>query len=275
MRIPNYQPPKSIQQDRPCPEGFCPKSFMALLYGSKGSGKTNILLHIIEEYQKYKFFDKIYVFSPTHLSDPKQQLIKDYCQNVKYYGSYTNETFTKVLEEIKTDLEELKEYEKKMKLWKKFKKKGHAALSDEELLQIYMFEFEEPPKPKFDHLPYTLIVFDDQIGNAELYKPQARGVFPQFAILHRHLLCSVIFSVQIYRGGVPKCVRSNLDWWVLTKNKSISVMKEVAEDLTSYATEEQIIKMWEEATDEAYSWFCINLMNKEFRFTKNFDEKIL
>ena len=88
------------------------------------------------------------------------------------------------------------------------------------------------------------------------------------------MLTSIIFSVQVYKGGVPRGLRTNIDWWVLGKNKSIATMKDVAEDLTSYATEDQVVRMWEEATSEPFSWFCINLMVPKYRFTKNFDEVV-
>lgn len=272
MRLVDYQP-KHVQAPRPAPEGFPNKSFLGLLYSSKGTGKTNTLVNIVKQYDKYKFFQKVYLFSPTAKSDPKYQLLEEGSYDLKIYNNYTNDDFREVLEEITADLKAWRDYERLKKLYEKAKRaKKPELFSDEELLDLYMIDWSDP-EPPFEKEPFSLIIFDDLASNKDLMS-NGKSLANSFMLLHRHKLTSVIFSVQIYKNAVPKMVRNNLDWLVLGANKSTETMRSVAEELTSYATEDDIIDMWSRATEEPYNYFCINLMLKDYRFTKNFDEKI-
>lgn len=272
MRLKDYQP-KHVQAPRPAPEGFPNKSFLGLLYSSKGTGKTNTLVNIVKEYDKHRFFQKVYLFSPTAKSDPKYQLLEEGNYDLKIYNNYTNEDFKEVVEEITSDLKAWRDYERLKKLYEKAKRaKKPELFSDEELLDLYMIDWKDP-EPPFEKEPFSLIIFDDLASNKDLMS-NGKSLANSFMLLHRHKLTSVIFSVQIYKNAVPKMVRNNLDWLVLGANKSTETMRSVAEELTSYATENELIDMWERATAEPFNYFCINLMIKEHRFTKNFDEKI-
>lgn len=275
MRLKNFQP-KGVQADRPCPVGFCPKPFLALIYGSKGSGKTNLLINMIKEYDRFKFFQKVIVFSPTFHNDPKYDEIKKGSYELQIYPQYTNEIFKEVVDEIRKDLDEWEEYKRLYALWQKSKKvKSIDQFTDDELLDLHMIDFEPPPKTRFDKEPYTFILFDDQVGNRDLFG-STKNFFAQFAILHRHLRCACAFGIQIYRNGMPKQLRNNVDWWVLSSSKSLETMESVASELDSYASKDDIAKMWELATEQPYSFFCINLMvPKQYRFTRNFDEPIV
>ena len=71
-------------------------------------------------------------------------------------------------------------------------------------------------------------------------------------------------------------VRRNLDLWVLASSKSEKDRLAVAEELSSYASPDEISDMWLSSTAEPYSYFVVNLMSKipALRFTRNFDEAI-
>lgn len=272
MKLKNYQPP-NIQAPRDAPEGFPNKSFLGLLYSSKGTGKTNTLINIINEYDKKRFFQKIYLFSPTVKNDPKYQLLEDGNYQLFVYPNFSNETLKEVIDHITSDINEWKEYQRLKKLVEKAKKAKRPDLfEDEDVLDLFMLDWKDP-EPPFDREPYSLIVFDDLASNKELMS-QGKSLANSFMLLHRHKLTSVIYSVQQYRNAVPKMVRNNLDWWVLGGSKNEKDMESVAEELTSYASTKDIADMWARATAEPFNYFCVNLMVPEYRFTKNFDEPI-
>lgn len=271
MKLKDHQPP-NVQAPRPAPTGFPNKSFLALLYSSKGTGKTNTLVNILDEYNKHKFFQKVYLFSPTAKSDPKYQILENGNYQFKVFNNYSNEDFKEVVEEITADLKAWKEYERLKKLYDKARRaKKPELFNDDELLDLFMINWKDP-EPPFEKEPYSLIIFDDLASNPELMK-SGKSVANAFMLLHRHKLTSVIYSVQIFRNAVPRMVRNNLDWLVLGANKSKEVMTEVAEEFSSYASKDEFVDMWERATQEPYNYFCINLMTQP-RFSRNFDEPI-
>ena len=277
MKLPNLQP-KHVQQPRDAPDGFPNKSFLALLYSSKGTGKTNTLVNIVREYEKHKFFQKIYLFSPSIHSDPKYELLRNGKYILREYDNFTNEYFAEALEEITNDLALWKKYERVKKVFDKFNKIRHPtakhlqSFSDEEIAILEEHDFEMLEAP-FEREPYTFIIFDDLASNKQLMS-NGKSAINSFLLLHRHKLCSVAFCTQIFRNAVPKMVRNNLDWYVLGPSKSDENMKSVAEELTSYATDKELMAMWDKATAEPFHYFCINLMVPKYRFTRNFDEPI-
>lgn len=272
MKLKNYQ---AKSNEREVPEGFPNKPFLGLIYASKGLGKTNLLINMVHQFDKFKTYQKVYLFSPSVQNDPKYQFLNDGKYDLKIYPNYSDEIMREVIEEINEDLNEWREYQRLKKLYEKSKRADKQDLfNDEELLDLFMIDWEEPQPPKYDQEPWSLIIFDDLASNAQLMK-QGKSLMNSFALLHRHRNTSMCYAVQLYRNAVPKMIRNNLDWWILGKSKSEENMKSVADELTSYVSAKDIIDKWETATNEPYSFFCVNLMTKpELRFTRNFNEPV-
>lgn len=271
MKLKNHQPP-GVQAPREVSNpGFPDKSFLGLLYSSKGTGKTNTLINIVKEYDKTRFFQKVYLFSPSVHNDPKYDLLRGGSYELRVYPEYSDEILREVIEEIREDIRRWREWLRLEKLYKKSQRAlSPDMFNDDELLDLFLLNWEQPKQP-FDREPYSLVVFDDLASNKELMK-QGKSVMSSFALLHRHVLTSILFSVQLFKNAVPRMIRNNLDWYVLGANKSRAVMREVAEELNSYASEDELITMWEKATEEPFSYFTINLMKPAYRFRRNFDE---
>lgn len=273
MKLKNYQ---AKANEREVPEGFPNKPFLGLIYASKGLGKTNLLINLVHKFDETKTYQKVYLFSPSVQNDPKYQFLYDGKYDLKVYPNYTDEIMRDVIDEINDDLNEWKEYQRLKALYDKSKKaESQDLFNDEELLDLFMMDWEAPMPPKYNREPWSLIIFDDLASNAQLMK-QGKSLMNSFALLHRHRNTSMIYAVQLYRNAVPKMIRNNLDLWVLGKSKSEENMKSVAEELTSYATTKEVIDKWNKATEEPYSFFCVNLMAKtpELRFTRNFNEPV-
>ncbi len=279
MKIKEYKPPAS--PDRPAPDGLPTRPFLCSIYASKGLGKTTLLVNLVEAYQRQAspFFDKLVIFSPTVQYDEKQEKLLGLCKDVEAYSHFSNDTFVEVLDRIKEDIADYKDWVRRTEIWRRFQKRGPSALTPDETLDIYLWSggsFDAPPEPKFKRFPYTLIILDDQIGCKDAFSPTIRGPWAQFTILHRHLGCSIIWSTQIWKQGIPKQIKGNLDLWCFGRNKSEEVMREVAESLTSYASTKEIVRMWEWACSKDYGWFVVNLQakDKSHIFTRDFTEPI-
>jgi hypothetical protein len=284
LPVVNYQP-KNHNVHRDPPEGLPAKPFLGICYGSRGSGKTNAVLNLIFHYDRVKFFDKIYFFSPTFRNDPKYQLLEEEGAegerkrkhyDLHVYQTYTNEIFADVLKEIREDMEEYKRCEKLKKTYEKFKKaKRLDQLTEDEILDLYELDFQ-PPECRFERPPTSLLIFDDLVGNRDLYRADSKGTINSFVILHRHLLCSVLFVSQIWKNAVPRQIRNNLSLFMLFGNKSEAIKREVAEEVSSYIKPEEFMALWDKACEPPHSFFKIDLDGKkEDRFTRNFGDKII
>jgi hypothetical protein len=265
---------------REAPHTMPNKAFIGSIVGSRGSGKTNCLINLIKHYDgDVRYFDKVYMFSPTAFgNDPKYDLLETQNHHFVYkkFSTYTDEIFKDVLDEIKSDIDEYKEWEKLHKIYKKFLKYGYKRLTPQEVLEVEMMmnseEELEEPVCRWEQIPTSLLVFDDLVSNTELYKNSPRGIFYNFAILHRHLLCSLLFVVQTWAGAVPKQIRGNLSLALLFDLKP-EIKKQVADEMCANMSEETFIKMWEEACVQPYDFFMINFdAPKHLRFRRNFNE---
>lgn len=81
-------------------------SFVWIISGKKGTGKSTLLLNLLEVKKKYgglkKRFKKIYMISPTAGIDPKfNKLTKELKNSERFYDIPDNKTFSEILEDVK------------------------------------------------------------------------------------------------------------------------------------------------------------------------------
>lgn len=265
-------------EPRRVPEGMPALHFLGLVVGSRGSGKTNAVLNLCKLYNQTGTFDKIYLFSPTFHNDPKYGYFMSLAKRVRVFTEYTNEIFKSVVEEIKADIDEYKRYEAAKKAYELFLRweRPIAEFPPDLLLELSMNDFQ-PPQSEWDAMPTSLIIFDDLVGNKELYTSNPKGVMPSFAILHRHLLTSMLFLSQVYKGGLPRQLRNNLSLLMLFSNKSPEMMKEVSLEMASHIKPEQFVELWERATQQRHDFLMVDFDTKKdkYRFRQNFDTLLL
>ena len=83
-------------------------SFVYIISGKKGMGKTTVLINLLDIKKKYqglkKRYDKIYLVSPTGEFDPKlKKLVKELKESNRFYDTPNNETFEIILDDLKDD----------------------------------------------------------------------------------------------------------------------------------------------------------------------------
>lgn len=259
------------------PHGLPGLHFLMCMVGGRGQGKTTALVNLVKAYDDAGTFEKLYCFSPTLHNDPKYELLKKSSAKLSTFTSYTDEIFRDVLDEIKDDIALWKDYATDAKVWARYKKaKRLEDLSDEDLLDLYMMDWTEPVKP-FKKFPCSLLVFDDLVGNRELYRADSKGLFNSFVILHRHLGCSVIFLSQIFHNAVPRQIRTNISSWLLFANRNAKLKREVAEELCGSISPETFLDLWDTATREDHSFFMVDTDagDKRFRYRRNLNELLI
>ena len=88
-----------------------PTSFVWIISGKKGTGKSTLLLNLMDTKKKLgglkKRYSKIYMISPTAEHDPKfKKLVTELKQSDRFYDTPNNQTFEAVLNDLSDAKEE-------------------------------------------------------------------------------------------------------------------------------------------------------------------------
>lgn len=265
---------------RNAPKTMPKPPFLSGMFGSRGSGKTTMLIKLMRWYDSYKAFDRMIVFSPTYQKDPKWEAFQKSEKNGKL-ELYANFDFGKFAEIQRQQEEALTRYERYLfatQAYNRFVKfKGDLnKVTEDELLMLYEYDFSDPRlSEEFSNgRPSIFIAFDDHVGNRDVYRGDCKGPVAQFSLLHRHYNCSLCFMAQVYRSGIPNGIRNNLSMAIFFANKSKQMKWEVANDTSSFVSPEQFMDMWTYATEsEEHAAFIVvfDAEKPEYRFRKNFN----
>lgn len=214
--------------------GVIPKHpFRAILSGSSGSGKTNLLIHLLTQKEFYKnYFNYIFIISPTagKLDDSYNALSEN---NPK--------TKIRVINDLDPDIiETIMNTNKKIIL----KKKVHKS-------------------------PKILIVYDDIISNGVFMRSKS---FIHSFIASRHYNASVFICSQKY-NAIPRVARiqANAIFFFRGTNGEREILA-IDHSPPGYSKRE-MESIIDHATIDPYSFLFINMQssNKE-RFRKGLDQ---
>ena len=144
-----------------------------LLCGSRGRGKSTLLLNSIYKNEFYKgYFDNIYLISPTAMNDDKfKSLIDELAREEKFFTSASESN-------VQSIMDGLKDYNKNFN--------------------------EKKNKRK----PRSCIIFDDCLH--ELPKSTQKSCIHKLITTNRHLKCSIFITTQMFKKLNP-VIRTNLD----------------------------------------------------------------
>jgi hypothetical protein len=284
-QIPVQVPQLHIRYDAPrsTPENLPRLHFLSAIIGSRGSGKTTALVRMLKAYFRHHSFDKLYLYCPTIKSDPKYGALTRSAERhklkVTVHETFSESLFDAAVEEIESDLEEYRAEQKYAKVYNHWASKGPDNMSIDDLDMLEREDYSPPPKSKWKYgTPTTLLIFDDLVGNRDLYRSDAKGPVASFAIRHRHQHTSMIFLTQTYHNGVPRQLRSNLSLLILFANKNDALRKEIALEFSSFVPWQRFLEMWEHATGGAkHSFFLVDFdaSDPSLRFRRGFDQIFL
>lgn len=217
--------------------------WFSVISGSRGAGKTNAMLRIIEiEKDVMVRGDNIlYWVSPT--CDSKvQALIDKYPDNIKYFDELTRKTMEQILNEIADRIAKWKEHKYIFDLFEQYLKNENSVSEDEMniLVESGLLEPETDVKDfikkfNFSHPPISTLVIDDSLGaNLISGANSVEGKwFIKFAIKHRHEphLCNLFLLTQHFKA-ISKPLRVNANNIILFPSKDRGVSDAIFEEFS-------------------------------------------
>ena len=249
---------------------------------------------MVTQAQKENTFDKIYMITPTFLS------------NKSYFGKLideddvyqpTKDSIQQVIEQVENDRDEYQEFKRKKKLYLEF---VTILRSKRELTDVEIFKFEElgfldehMSKPvwkyKFERPPTSLLIMDDILSSPAIL--QSSGL-TKVATLNRHIApldepeqnrsacgLAVIIISQTYSmpNGVSRALRENLTHLLIFKNRQEKMMGKIREELGSAVDENKFQIAYNHATKEKFGNLLIDFNPKcpTMCFRKNLNELII
>jgi len=256
--------------------------FRMYIVGSSGSGKTYAMTEFLKKIVDY--LDKIYVINPA--GDKK---VREIGKNVSQYIEYStsdNNTLVSIFEQIKDDINEFKLYQGYKDIYKKFIKldipddvhiPSFLRSNNFENKEIKLLESNNFEKPSiayedFDFKlkpPNNLIILDDCVGSSIM--KEGRSPLTNFFIRSRHAKTNFIILSQYFKA-CPKRIRSNFTHFVIFRTFDKSQLASIFEEINSYLSYDDFIKLFEEHTKEKHSFIVIDLKNQ--RITSGFENVI-
>ena len=261
--------------------------FCGMWIGSKGSGKTWSLVSLLKHYERSSILDKkgrkhimrTILFCPTGNSDFNKiyTTLESLDQEKDIILEYSDEKLLEVLDNIKSEEEEIKEYYKYQKAYNKFK--NNEKLKDKHLLILDKYDFKDPfinfemIKPKYVQYRVNFLIFDDLISHNSAFKKNSK--ICNLTIKCRHHHCNLLFTTQ-YPKGIPPVIRTNTDLWVLFKFASKErILDQIYNEISSIVTIDQFEALYEYATkDSKHDALIIdnhNRVNKDLMFRKGWN----
>ena len=262
-----------LAKTRHAPPTMPNKPFLGVVCGSRGSGKSSAMINLVQLYAPYHHFDHVVLLSPTYHNDVKLSVLaKDNRYDFEVITDVTNAVIDELIETIKKRIEDYKAYLEYEKVYDKFvKAKDVSILKPDDLMVLYQHQFEEPTTDYKYGMPSTLLIFDDLVGDKAVYKNR---VLDKFCLQHRHYLTSLLFLVQIWKNAIPKGIRTNLSLICLFSQKNLEVQKEVAQELASFVSPQELIRFWNWANQEPHSFLTINMDDRKHLLRRNFNDII-
>lgn len=224
-------PVSSIDHPDP-PSDILPRhEFTIGLIAPKGSGKTTVLIRLLDFYRG--FFHRIVIFSPTVKNDEKWDWVKTqkllakntaldlFIREIKNKKSKA-EKISGVVERGATNDDEVKELNKYLtpddfdgRVGEEFFLNDY----DESTLVEVMQEQDKlidtlKNYGKTKHLAHRLlIIFDDLVGSS-LFSGRKNNPFKKLNTNHRHYSCSIIEVTQAYKE-IPRTVRTQFSCMII------------------------------------------------------------
>lgn len=280
VKVNKKKPPRSKNKY------LVPLYFTSCFVGSKNSGKTYGLVKMLKNFEENPIFNnenekldmRVILVCPTanSVANPIYKTLK-YLDEDDIYTDYNDELLQDILEDIKTEKEEIEEQKTYIDAYKKFiKAKSMKSMKDEELILLNKMNFVDPndlPKLKYENPPVIFLILDDMIGSNNCFK-KGNCLISNLTIKHRHLGINLLYTTQNPKS-IPNIIRANIDLWVLYKFSNVNIILDKCyEEVSSIIDEKNFLDLYLYATSEPYNAFIIDthpLTPNEERFKKNYD----
>ena len=240
-----------------------------MVSGKTGSGKSTAVIHMLKAYTDNKVFQKMILISPTAAYDEKYKLLP----MTSVHEDYSDQLLEEIMNEQKEDVEQYKETQENIILYKKFiNSTVKTKFTKDELLRLYNMldpmtgEISEPFQ-EYDKLPYMAVILDD-LGGTPAFR-NGNNFLNSIVCKSRHYLTNFFICVQ-HPYQCPRALRSQCSHTIIFQTKDKKLLEELARENCSHLTPDEFIKLFQYATTGQHDFMLCDFKNNEVR--QNFDE---
>jgi hypothetical protein len=264
-----------IIQNRELPKGM----FLGAFIGPRASGKTHLACQLIKRMEQAGFRDPAHdlrkvpirtiLVSPTIDANPIFKSLNTLKPEDNVHD-FTFKKWEEVWSDVKMQKELAQKYMREREVHER-KEAGHRLTEREESIIRHLHG--EPPKPegRYHIPPVTICVFDD-LANSAAYKPGSNNSLTNAMIRNRHNRTCAIMAVQHVKS-VPKVLRQNISLLAIGKFASSEyILDDLYELVSAFLTQEQFMRVYEQATSEPHGFLCCDIDTK--RVTRNFEVEL-
>jgi len=254
---------------RKIPQGLFKPHMTFMVSGKTGSGKSTAVIHMLKAYTDNKVFQKMILISPTAAYDEKYKPLP----MTSVHEDYSDQLLEEIMNEQKEDVEQYKETQENIILYKKFiNSTVKTKFTKDELLRLYNMldpmtgEISEPFQ-EYDKLPYMAVILDD-LGGTPAFR-NGNNFLNSIVCKSRHYLTNFFICVQ-HPYQCPRALRSQCSHTIIFQTKDKKLLEELARENCSHLTPDEFIKLFQYATTGQHDFMLCDFKNNEVR--KNFDE---
>tara|TARA_R110000796_G_scaffold73934_2_gene166034 strand:+ start:4982 stop:5950 length:969 start_codon:yes stop_codon:yes gene_type:complete len=268
------------------------------IFGLRNSGKTYVCSKIINQAQKTNVYDRIYLITPTFLS------------NKSYFGSHideldvfepTRDSIKDVIGRVEEDRDEFESFLEELKDYKEYMNtlKGKNEFTDEQLYKYdelgWLDGLPEMPEWKYAKRnkgkirpPQSLVILDDVLSSPVVASPY----FTKIGVMNRHIAglnepygersacgLGVIFNSQTYsmQQGVSRVLRQNLTHMIIFKNKQQKQMDKMIDELAGAVDQDKFTEAYNYAIQDKHDSLLISFKPHcpTHTFKRNMNELII
>ena len=281
---PIYIPPECDHPDPPHPV-LLKHEFTLGLVAPKGSGKTTVMINLLNFYKNY--FHNIYIFSPSIDSDEKwdwlkkQKLLQENKPLKKWIAAETLKRDRMIQNQVIQDpTVNSKDFTNKNKEKEIFTgiipdECFHHTYSHDVFVAILKKKekviqaLKKAGKTKYI-ADRDLYLFDDLVGSP-MFSLEKNNPFKIFATRHRHYTASAMIVTQAYKEW-NSTVRTNLSGLIIFSVANDAEVKKIYEENTMGLHLDDWLELYEHAIKEDFSFFYLNSQKpRGERVMKNFD----
>ena len=290
-------PTQGVSNAYPTPKDSISQPMLLGVYGLRHSGKGFLTSKIVAQAQKDKTFDRIYMITPTFLS------------NVAYFGKYVNadedvyeptkDSIDKVIESVEQDCLEYEQFLVMLQDYNDFVKKLKSKkdlFTDDEIF-IYTdygwlsddFNMQRPKwKYEIERVPTSLLILDDILGSPVVHSKS----FTKVCIMNRHVSplskpigdrsaggLAVLFQSQTYSmaQGIARSLRENMTHMIIFKNKQQKQLDKMMDELAGSVDADKFMRAYNYAIQKPHDSLLVTFKPScnTRTFLRNLNEAII
>lgn len=231
--------------------------------GSVGSGKSVLVITVIQKMRQEGSLNRVFIISPTASSNQIYNAIAtgENDWKIDLNSRTVFQDLKKIEEAIQADAEIYKKELEYVIVRNKFVNGDVISDAEERLLEERGYEDLKPKRP----IP---CIFVDDCQSSPLFSNNSRNAFTNYVLRCRHigegLGCSIFIAVQTSKG-VPRSIRLNLTHVCVFRTHSSQEKKILYEELGAFVPEDEFQRYLDWYTLEPHSYLFIDLIEKRLR----------